>query len=388
MATKERIIQPLQNYWLGKSPFDRPERSEGFLPEDQFRKALRLERRRAERSRGLFLLVLLTSTNREDQEDSRSTHGIEKVFRMLPASIRETDFWGWYREGLVGGIIFTEFNDADRSQILSTVSAKLKQAIEAVLPDEHARTIRLSFHFFPEADSEGDQPRPDDRLYPDLADRERSDRRYRTLKRCVDVTGSLLGLILLSPVFAAIAVAIKLDSKGPVFFRQKRVGQYGTVFSFLKFRSMTVECDAGVHKEYIKRFISGETGTEQLDAKGKKVFKIAQDKRVTRVGGFLRRTSLDELPQVLNVLAGKMSFVGPRPPLPYELEAYHAWHRRRIFEAKPGITGLWQVMGRSRLKFDDMVRLDLQYARNRSLWLDLKILARTPGAVFSGEGAY
>lgn len=387
MATKERIIQPLQHHWLDKSPFAPPEHGEDFLSENQFRRALRRERRRAERSRGLFLLVLLTGTNREDGE-GRSIHGLEKIFRTLPASIRETDLWGWYRERLVGGIIFTEFNDANRSQIMATVSTKLKQAIEAVLPDEHARAIRLSFHFFPEDGSEGDQPRPDGRLYPDLADRERSDRRYRTLKRCVDVTGSLLGLILLSPVFAAIAVAIKLDSKGPVFFRQKRVGQYGAVFSFLKFRSMTVECDSGVHKEYIKRFISGEAGTEQLDAKGKKVFKIARDKRVTRVGGFLRRTSLDELPQILNVLAGKMSLVGPRPPLPYELEAYHLWHRRRIFEAKPGITGLWQVMGRSRLKFDDMVRLDLQYARNRSLWLDLKILARTPGAVFSGEGAY
>ena len=118
------------------------------------------------------------------------------------------------------------------------------------------------------------------------------------------------------------------------------------------------------------------------------MFKITDDPRVTPVGRFLRRTSLDELPQFLNVLLGEMSLVGPRPPLPYEVEAYDVWHRRRLLEARPGITGLWQVNGRSRTKFDDMVRLDLQYARKQSLWLDLKILLRTPAAVVSGDGAY
>ena len=132
--------------------------------------------------------------------------------------------------------------------------------------------------------------------------------------------------------------------------------------------------------DYIKRFIAGNVNET--------VYKITEDPRVTRVGRFLRKTSLDELPQFFNVLRGEMSLVGPRPPIPYELEAYDIWHRRRLLEVKPGITGLWQVNGRSKLRFDDMVRLDLQYATAWSLWLDIKILLQTPRAVFSREGAY
>ena len=146
--------------------------------------------------------------------------------------------------------------------------------------------------------------------------------------------------------------------------------------------------DSQVHREYVRRFIAGDVRLGAPEQNGKVVYKITEDPRVTRVGGFLRRTSLDELPQLLNVLAGEMSLVGPRPPIPYELEAYEVWHKRRLLEVKPGITGLWQVNGRSRLRFDDMVRLDLQYAKAWSPWLDIKILLQTPRAVLSGEGAY
>jgi lipopolysaccharide/colanic/teichoic acid biosynthesis glycosyltransferase len=138
--------------------------------------------------------------------------------------------------------------------------------------------------------------------------------------------------------------------------------------------------------EYVKRLIEGNASPDA--ATNGRVYKITADPRLTRVGRFLRRTSLDELPQFLNVLRGDMSMVGPRPPIPYELEAYDVWHRRRLLEVKPGITGLWQVSGRSRIPFDDMVRLDLRYAKTWSLWLDFRILLRTPRAVFSGEGAY
>src|SRR6266704_7217606 len=139
---------------------------------------------------------------------------------------------------------------------------------------------------------------------------------------------------------------------------------------------------------YVKRFIAGAVDAGVSDTQQHKaVYKITEDPRVTRVGRFLRKTSLDELPQFLNVLRGEMSLVGPRPPIPYELEVYDIWHRRRVLEAKPGITGLWQVNGRSRLKFDDMVRLDLQYAKKWSLWLDIKILLQTPWAVLFGDGA-
>ena len=144
--------------------------------------------------------------------------------------------------------------------------------------------------------------------------------------------------------------------------------------------------DHTIHREYIKRFISAKTDCEQ--GQQRPAYKLTADPRITPIGRFLRRTSLDELPQLLNVLTGEMSLVGPRPPIFYEFEAYHVWHKNRLLGAKPGITGLWQVEGRSRVKFDDMVRMDLRYAKSWSLWLDIKILLKTPAAVLSGAGAF
>jgi len=146
--------------------------------------------------------------------------------------------------------------------------------------------------------------------------------------------------------------------------------------------------DANIHKEYVKQFISGNCQSKRPGETQNGVYKITEDPRVTRVGKLLRKTSFDELPQLFNVLKGEMSLVGPRPPIPYELESYDVWHRRRLSEMKPGITGLWQVNGRSKTSFDDMVRLDLKYAQMWSLWLDIKILLQTARAVLSGEGAY
>jgi lipopolysaccharide/colanic/teichoic acid biosynthesis glycosyltransferase len=151
---------------------------------------------------------------------------------------------------------------------------------------------------------------------------------------------------------------------------------------------MQVNNDAAVHKAYVQTLIAGKAEKQPSNGNGKGVYKLTKDSRITSVGAFLRKTSLDELPQFVNVLRGEMSLVGPRPPIPYEVEKYDVWHRRRLLEAKPGITGLWQVSGRCRINFDDMVRLDLQYARNWSPWMDIKILARTPGAVVLGEGAF
>ncbi len=194
---------------------------------------------------------------------------------------------------------------------------------------------------------------------------------------------ALLGA--LSPVFLAVSGLIKLTSKGPVLFRQTRVGHDGRPFTMLKFRTMQANCDPKIHQQYVAQFIqagaSGDPGVSR-------VFKIVDDPRVTRLGHFLRRSSLDELPQFWNVLRGDMSLVGPRPPLPYEVERYKRWHLRRLREAKPGITGLWQVTGRSRTTFDEMVRLDLRYAKNCSVWTDLKILLATPRAVVTGKGAH
>lgn len=204
-------------------------------------------------------------------------------------------------------------------------------------------------------------------------------------KRAIDFTGAFMGLLVLSPIMLLIAAAIKLTSPGPVFFAQDRVGRNGKVFKFIKFRSMYVNADDVAHREYVTKLIKGQIAKEK-HASDKALFKLQNDARITRVGQFLRKYSLDELPQLVNVLKGEMSLVGPRPAIPYEVKNYSAWHMQR-FNVLPGITGLWQVNGRSRTTFSEMVRYDIKYIRNWSLWLDLKILLRTIPAVLSSDGA-
>jgi lipopolysaccharide/colanic/teichoic acid biosynthesis glycosyltransferase len=184
------------------------------------------------------------------------------------------------------------------------------------------------------------------------------------------------------PVFAVIALLVKMTSKGPVLFCQKRIGQYGKEFTFFKFRTMYADNDPRIHQEYIAKLIAGDGDLGQ----GKGIYKLINDPRVTPLGRFLRKSSLDELPQFVNVVKNDMSLVGPRPPLPYEFERYQIWHKRRVLELKPGLTGLWQVEGRSRTTFDEMVRMDIKYANTRSVWVDLKIILQTPAAMFSGRG--
>ena len=206
-----------------------------------------------------------------------------------------------------------------------------------------------------------------------------------TSKRVFDVAFAGGVLVVLAPVFAAIAVAIKLDSRGPVFFRQQRVGLRGRHFDFLKFRSMRAGNDASAHREYVSDLI--ENGEQAcLDENGVELYKLPDDERVTRVGRFLRKYSLDELPQFWNVLRGDMSVVGPRPALDYEVAAYKGWHRLRL-QVTPGVSGLWQIAGRSRVSFDQMVFQDVMYGYNQSLLTDVSICLRTLPAVLMGRGA-
>jgi exopolysaccharide biosynthesis polyprenyl glycosylphosphotransferase len=197
----------------------------------------------------------------------------------------------------------------------------------------------------------------------------------RVAKRALDITVAAALLVLAAPLMLLIALAIKLDSPGPVIFRQRRVGKDGRLFTFYKFRGMVADAEARLHEVAHLNEVNGP------------IFKSRRDPRVTRVGRVLRRTSLDELPQLWNVLRGDMSLVGPRPPLPTEVAQYEPWQRDRLL-APGGITGLWQVSGRNLLGFEDMVRLDLEYITRWSLWLDLVILARTVLVVFTARGAY
>jgi exopolysaccharide biosynthesis polyprenyl glycosylphosphotransferase len=208
----------------------------------------------------------------------------------------------------------------------------------------------------------------------------------RVVKRASDLLVAAGALTLLSPLWLLIATLIKLDSAGPVFYKQERVGMDGRIFLFYKFRTMQVGSDDATHREYQRAYISGRPDSNLGDDE-RPVFKLRTDERITRVGKLLRKTSLDELPQLFNVMRGDMSVVGPRPPIPYEVESYQLWHRKRL-DMKPGITGLWQVSGRNRLPFDEMVRMDLYYIENWSLLLDMKIILQTLPVMWRGEDAY
>lgn len=357
-----------------------------LLSEDAFVSMLYLERRRAERAQKRFVLVLVDVKRALEEGNKNKTLG--KIGAALTNSTRETDILGWYLENNLIGVIGTELGETAPKIIHERLLEKLRTAFQLTVGKEKSSKISVSFHFFPEEYGKNDSNSSANvALYPDISRKEDSKKLAFGIKRAMDVFGSAAALLFFSPILAAIALAVKLGSKGPILFRQERLGQYGQSFTFLKFRSMYTNCDAKIHQEYVNQFIAGQVGENAPDG-SKPVFKIQKDPRVTPIGRFIRRTSLDELPQFINVLRGDMSLVGPRPPIAYEFRAYDLWHRRRVLEIKPGITGLWQVEGRSRTRFDDMVRLDLKYARGWSIWLDLKILIQTPSAVFSGDGAH
>jgi exopolysaccharide biosynthesis polyprenyl glycosylphosphotransferase len=207
----------------------------------------------------------------------------------------------------------------------------------------------------------------------------------RGVKRISDVLIASLTLLIFAPIWALIALIIKLDSKGPIFYRQERVGMDGRIFMVLKFRTMRVGGNSEIHREYQRKFIAGHAEANLGDP-NRPTYKLKDDPRITRIGRFLRRFSLDEVPQLVNVLHGDMSIVGPRPPIPYEVEAYELRHRRRL-EMKPGLTGLWQVSGRNRLPFEEMVKLDVFYIENWSILFDLKIILRTVLVMLRADGS-
>jgi lipopolysaccharide/colanic/teichoic acid biosynthesis glycosyltransferase len=361
-----------------------PMRREDVLAEPAFQSILALERRRAERSRQPFLLMLLDA--RAVSPQRHRTVLADRLAPVVSDAIRESDVVGWYESQAVLGVIFTEVKAHENPSIAEALCAKVGKALTEAFEPSLVAKLAITAHLFPESlNGTRSDWEADVKLYPDLNTRAGRRRLPMVLKRVMDVVGSILLMLLFAPFLAIIAVAIKLSSKGPVIFKQERLGQFGKNFQCLKFRTMFKDSDQGLHREYVHEFISGNAQGSDA-ARG--VYKITDDPRVTPIGRLLRRTSLDEFPQFWNVLCGEMSLVGPRPPLHYEFSEYDFWHRRRVLEVKPGVTGLWQVMGRSRTSFDDMVRLDLRYCQRWSLWLDLKILLATPLAVFTGYGAY
>jgi lipopolysaccharide/colanic/teichoic acid biosynthesis glycosyltransferase len=359
----------------------------GMISEEQFRRMLCRERKRSERSRKHLLLMLIDGKSSRPRKSESAV--LQKIAGVLCRTIRETDLAGWFEADSVVGVIFTELGSTDVSAAVKIIESKVTEGLQKAFKPIQLGSFQVSFYAFPDGWEGNGHGRPvDPALYPDLFEVEKRKKLSLLTKRVMDIAGSGIALILLFPVFLLLAILIRLTSSGPVFYRQQRVRQYGVPFVFLKFRSMVASTDATIHREYVRNFIAGKTGQPAAEGNQKAVYKITNDPRVTWIGRIMRRASLDELPQFWHVLTGEMSLVGPRPPIPYEIEAYDIWHRRRLLEAKPGITGLWQVHGRSKTTFDEMVRLDLQYSRTWSPLLDLKILLQTPRAVFSGDGAY
>jgi lipopolysaccharide/colanic/teichoic acid biosynthesis glycosyltransferase len=366
-------------------PLSEPASERRVLDEESFRRVIAIERKRTERSKAPFVLMLLEVAN---QSPDKAASALESVMSVLLASSRDTDVVGWYKSKTTIGALFTGLIAGDKSSILMTILSRATNTLRDELSFEQFNLINISLHYYPDDWEENGPGRPSNpALYPDLSTTASGKKPLLILKRAIDIVGGLILTLICLPFCVLIAIVIKATSKGPVLFRQMRVGQHGRQFVFLKFRSMYVDNDHSIHREFVTKLINNEASGDAARKSGT-VYKLTGDKRITPIGRLLRKTSLDELPQFLNVLRGEMSLVGPRPPIPYELAAYQTWHRRRLLEVKPGITGLWQVTGRSTVDFDAMVRLDLKYATSWSPWLDIKILLRTPLAVIRGSGAY
>jgi lipopolysaccharide/colanic/teichoic acid biosynthesis glycosyltransferase/GGDEF domain-containing protein len=371
--------------WLCKLRWRRPEMAialshNGLYSEPNFREKLIQERRRADRSRKPLLLMVL------EPERLNDVNGIEKflqnVAEEIRTSVRGTDACGLLDNKTLIGVILTEV-EQDKTEIAQKViSNKIKERLANILSNDVLNSIKISFHIYP--DLSGDEESFDMTFYPELNTARCRWKIGGILNRVIDIIGSVVALLCFSPFFLLIPVCIKTTSNGPVFFYQERVGRNGKKFKLLKFRSMYIDNDDVIHREYIRQLIKGGVLVDNTSG----IYKIQGDPRVTRLGRYLRRYSIDELPQLINVLKGDMSLVGPRPPIRYEVENYGGWQRNRLMGKKPGITGLWQVVGRSSTTFDDMVRLDLRYLNGWTIVLDLKILIRTPLAVLKCKGAY
>jgi len=363
---------------LRLSPSDLMQRT---LPEELFLGMLCLERKRAERSRKTLLLVLL------DAEDATKTGRKPEILRGMikaaDAARRETDPAGWYKDNSVLGIIFTELGTAEDGVTITKLLEKVQEALASQLTGEDLKWVRVSMHVFADdSNGHGSNISANPTFYPDLLHLHDSKKIPFLLKRIMDIVGSLAALLLLSPLYLMIAVIIKLTSKGPVFFAQQRLGQFGKSFTCLKFRSMYHNNDLKIHREFMKGLIRGKyDGNSQ--GQEKPVYKMTNDPRITLVGRVLRRTSLDELPQFINVLKGDMSLVGPRPEMPFIVRQYNALHRQRL-QATPGITGLWQLSADRSYLIHENIQYDLYYLRNRNFFMDLAVLLHT--FVFAMKG--
>jgi len=345
----------------------------GILSRHQFVKQIRVEKRRTDR----FKVPLSMMLYQIDAEQRGRPGHFGALVDLLRDSKRETDALGYLGDGQVGVLLVHTDRvgmEAFARKVAAAAVDLQYSSTSGTYPDQVFEKIVAA-----------DAIEPDTLPYFLEYDTEHGSLQ-RLLKRCMDIVGAAFLILLAAPMMAVTAIAIKTTSPGPVIYRQIRLGRKGVPFVFYKFRSMTTGANENVHREFVTRLIEGKHDEVNQGDADKPVYKLQGDSRVTRVGFFIRKTSIDELPQLFNVLKGDLSLVGPRPPIVYEAELYQSWHLRRILEGRPGITGLWQVEGRNRVTFDEMVRMDLRYTRTWTLWMDIKILMKTVGAVLRFDG--
>jgi lipopolysaccharide/colanic/teichoic acid biosynthesis glycosyltransferase len=352
-------------------PADNDAHPDGLLSRTEFLRMVQREKRRTDRSHSALSLAVLVV-------DAKGGMTLQHMLEKVSTMVRETDYVT-ATDDMCIAVLLPDTGEAGLGSFLDKVAlsrdGKGTHATGATYPEAAFDRLLAERLGTPRSRHAADADGPSalrSHGYPG--------------KRTLDVLGALVALVLLSPVMLVVALLIKLTSAGPVIFRQKRVGQGGAPFVMFKFRSMRTDVDDRAHREFVASLIDGKA-PQSGDGRAAAPFKMKADPRVTAIGRFIRKTSIDELPQFYNVLIGNMSLVGPRPPVPYEAEKYKAWHRRRVFEMKPGLTGIWQVEGRSRVSFDDMVRMDLRYLQLCSLRFDLTILLRTVLVVLTCEGA-
>lgn len=355
--------------------FYRHSRFTEILPLPHFLGHLRRERLRADRSKGPLSIAVFCF---DDTGDGFTDQRTQRFLDYLETAVRETDILGYVGQGRIALLLLDTDAEGRKAYVRKLLDGQRDLPV-SVLTGTYPDQI------FQRLMAENPDHQEPDPFFLDLAAcRHRSG---YALKRTLDIIGAVVGIALFSPLMLLAALAIKTTSPGPIIFRQTRLGENGHPFVFYKFRSMSCDADDQIHRDYVASLIAGSNQAINQGNAEAPLYKLKSDPRVTWIGRLLRKTSMDELPQFFNVLKGDMSLVGPRPPLPYEVEKYQSWHLRRIFEMKPGITGLWQVEGRSRTSFDDMVRLDLEYIRKCSLGLDLKILLKTFKVVLQCVGA-
>ena len=346
----------------------------GALPPQYFAEAVYRESRRSDRSKAPLSVVQYTI----DPAHADDPRHFETLLSVLQGAKRETDLLGC--TGIDALALLCPDTDGAGAQGLVAKLAPLLGDLPAVMI-----TATYPDHLFDSLSRKtGASATFQALMVPDASPKTVA---TYPLKAPLDFMLALIALAIFGPLMLLVALAVKLTSAGPVIFKQTRLGRGGVPFTFYKFRSMVVDGDDRIHREYMARLIrtgQGDASAEDADSPS---YKMKADPRITKIGKFIRMSSIDELPQLFNVLKGDMSMVGPRPPIPYEAAHYEPWHLQRVLSAKPGITGLWQVAGRSRVTFTEMVRMDLRYVRNCSLRFDLKLLLRTIAVVLRCEGA-